>query len=349
MASSRSTRAKATKASPAKNNRKLSSKRKAKQIDDSDALDSESDAGSDFQEAETKKRGAASDDSDEGFDSDALDDSEDELKKRKRKRIATPAKKSTRSSKKRKVNKGDDEELEDGHELEDDQEIVGTVVQAPTTGREPVYRLAEKEWKDFVESFTDLLAEVDNQVPPLPPKDVINRIYRDVRFSNDKTPYKKSLSPVSPKWEKGIFAAFEAGGRSVIAAGAWCPGRNELATIRSNILRNSSRLRNVISAPEFVKHFGEPEPHPDRIRRSVFGQEDELKVAPKGIDKTHKDIALLKCDHMVVEPGFKERLASVARVMQPFVHCMNDLITLAPDDDDSHQRMRMAMKIDVLP
>lgn len=46
---------------------------------------------------------------------------------------------------------------------------------------EPVYRLAEKEWKDFVEVFTELLVEADPQVPPLPPKDVIHRIYRDVR------------------------------------------------------------------------------------------------------------------------------------------------------------------------
>lgn len=47
---------------------------------------------------------------------------------------------------------------------------------------EPVYRLAEKEWKDFVEQLTDDLIEVDPQIPPLPPKDVIHRIYRDVRL-----------------------------------------------------------------------------------------------------------------------------------------------------------------------
>lgn len=48
---------------------------------------------------------------------------------------------------------------------------------------EPVYRLAEKEWNHFVESFTDVLAEVDPQIPHLPPKDVIHRIYRDVSIS----------------------------------------------------------------------------------------------------------------------------------------------------------------------
>lgn len=48
---------------------------------------------------------------------------------------------------------------------------------------EPVYRLAEKEFKDFVDSFTEVLTEVDPHVPPLPPKDVIHRIYRDVSVS----------------------------------------------------------------------------------------------------------------------------------------------------------------------
>ena len=43
-----------------------------------------------------------------------------------------------------------------------------------------MYRVAEQEWKDFVEAFTDVLAEVDPQIPHLPPKDIIHRIYRDV-------------------------------------------------------------------------------------------------------------------------------------------------------------------------
>jgi hypothetical protein len=43
-----------------------------------------------------------------------------------------------------------------------------------------VYRQAEKEWKDFIDKFTDLLVEVDPQIPHLPAKDVVHRIYRDV-------------------------------------------------------------------------------------------------------------------------------------------------------------------------
>ena len=45
---------------------------------------------------------------------------------------------------------------------------------------EPIYRLLEREWKDFIEEFTTLLTQVDTQIPPLPPRDVIHRLYRDV-------------------------------------------------------------------------------------------------------------------------------------------------------------------------
>ncbi|KAI0634383.1 hypothetical protein C8Q77DRAFT_1111531 [Trametes polyzona] len=329
----------------------------------------------------------------ESLDSDALDDEDLEASSRKRKRATASTKKtaptkslpqkrlgknsSPRKSgatprKKRKVTQSGEEDEEDDLELEEGQEIVGVVVQAPKTGRvppgqisqntldfftdlkkpecndrewlshpgtEPVYRLAESEWKAFVEHFTDNLVEVDPQIPHLPPKDVIHRIYRDIRFSNDKTPYKTGFSAsFSRSGRKGIFAGFKPGGESLIAAGTWCPAKNELQTIRNNLLRSSRRLRQIISAPEFEALFGPARPHPKGIRQNVFGFEDELKVAPKGVDKNHKDIDLLKCrsfavvhkftDEQVLSPDFKEELARVVGVVRPFVHCLNDLMTI---------------------
>ncbi|KAI9060058.1 hypothetical protein FKP32DRAFT_1595808 [Trametes sanguinea] len=331
------------------------------------------------------------------LDSHALDDDDSTPAARGKRNGATSARKAKKSSatntprkkasvsprKKRKQAEDYEDEEEEDLELEEGQEIVGVVVQAPKTGRvppgqisrntlnflaelkkpecndrewfklhEPVYRLAESEWKAFVEEFTDLLVEVDPQIPHLPPKDVIHRIYRDVRFSNDKTPYKTGFSAsYSRSGRKGIFAHLKPGGESLIAAGAWCPGKNELQTIRNNLLRSSRRLREVIAAPEFEALFGPARPHPKGARQNVFGQEDELKVAPKGIDKTHKDIDLLKCrsfavihkftDIQVLSPTFKEELANVARVMRPFVHCLNDLMTIpdavSSDSDDDDQ------------
>jgi Conserved hypothetical protein (DUF2461). len=73
------------------------------------------------------------------------------------------------------------------------------------------------------------------------------------------------------------------------------PSTNQHLTTphRANILRNPTRLRQVISDPEFVNNFGEAKPQSDGTRRNIFGLEDELKVAPKGIDKTHKYTAIL--------------------------------------------------------
>ncbi|KAK7677846.1 hypothetical protein QCA50_019158 [Cerrena zonata] len=210
---------------------------------------------------------------------------------------------------------------------------------------EPVFRLAEKEWKDFIEEFTTLLSEVDPQVPPLPAKDVSHRIYRDVRFSNDKTPYKTGFSAsFSRSGRKGIFAGFKPGGQSLLAAGSWQPGKNEIAMIRNNIVRSSRRLRNVISAPAFVELFGEAKRHPKNERQNIFGMDDELKVSPKGFDKNHKDIDLLKCrsfavvhyfkDEEVLQEDFKEEVARIASIVRPFVHCLNDLMTISNEDED---------------
>ncbi|KAJ7628657.1 hypothetical protein FB45DRAFT_918896 [Roridomyces roridus] len=329
-----------------------------------------------------RKQAARSDsESSEGseteYNSDALDDDEPEPKKTNKRKRGAEREKKTRSPKKKQKKNADEDYDEEEVELEDGQEIVGVVVQAPKTGlvpkgcvsqntfdflsqlkdpkcndrewfklHDPVFRQAEKEWQGFIEVFTDLLVEADDQIPPLPPKDVVHRIYRDVRFSNDKTPYKTNFSAsFSRSGRKGIFAFYHVmikpGNQSIIAAGSWCPGKNELATIRSNILRSPTRLRQIISNPVFVGHFGEPKPGE---RRNIFGREDELKVAPKGIAKDHADIDLLKCrsfcvartftDAEVLSSDFKNTLVEMVGVLRPLVHCLNDMMTIPPDEDE---------------
>ncbi|KAJ6618734.1 hypothetical protein B0H10DRAFT_1227199 [Mycena sp. CBHHK59/15] len=316
----------------------------------------------------------------ENYHSDALDeDSEDGHKRSKKRKRTSEVGKRTRTPRKKAKADSDEEEFN----LKDGQEIVGMVVQAPKTGKvpagqisrntfdflthlkdpkcndrewfklhDPVYRQAEKEWKDFVEAFTDRLVEVDAQIPPLPPKDVIHRIYRDTRFSNDKTPYKQGLSAsFSRSGRKGIFSMYHVmikpGDHSMFAAGSWCPGKNELDTIRSNIQRDSTRLRQVISAPAFVKYFGKPESHPEGGRRNIFGRDDELKVAPKGVAKTHPDIDLLKCrsfcvshqftDEQVLASDFINTLVEMINVAMPLVHCLNDMMTMVQDVEEESE------------
>ncbi|KIJ18766.1 hypothetical protein PAXINDRAFT_167306 [Paxillus involutus ATCC 200175] len=341
---------------------------------DSDALDEESDDPG--KQESRKKRAHAS--------SPAKLKPKSEGKRTSQTKSKRGASNKTPARKRRKVEEDEDKDEEGSDlELKDGQEVVGRVVQAPKTGwvpegqisqhtldflmhmqdpacndrvwfklHEPVYRRSEKEFKDFVEAFTTVLTEVDPQIPPLPPKDVIHRIYRDIRFSNDKTPYKRGLSAsFSRSGRKGIYAFCEylvkPGNESVLAAGAWCPAKNELNAIRNHISHSSDRLREIISAPEFVSYFGEPRPHPKGKRQNIFGADDELKTAPKGIEKNHKDIDLLKCrslavsqtftDDQVLSPTFVRDIEKVARILQPFVHCLNNMITLPVGRDDDNE------------
>ncbi|KIP10812.1 hypothetical protein PHLGIDRAFT_125316 [Phlebiopsis gigantea 11061_1 CR5-6] len=345
----------------------------------------------------------------ESINSDNLDD-DPPAKPLKRKRGAASSSKSSprkgASPRKKRKEPDHDDQQDSEYELEEGQEIVGRVVEAPKSGQvppgqisqntlnfllqlkrpecndrewfklhEPVYRVAEKEWKDFIESFTDVLVTADPQIPHLPPKDVTHRIYRDVRFSNDKTPYKTGFSAsFSRSGRKGIFAAYHVyvhvylplctsesdsvipsqlssirPGESLIAAGSWCPGKNELTTIRNNLLRSSTRLRSIISDPTFVGLFGEAKPHPNGLKQNIFGREDELKNAPKGVSKIHKDIDLLRCrsfavahrftDKQVLQPDFKEELGRLVEILRPFVHCLNDLMTLQEADDSDGEEV----------
>ena len=59
-----------------------------------------------------------------------------------------------------------------------------------TAVHDPDYRTSWNDWSSFVESLTEKIAEKDETIPELPPKDLVFRIYRDVRFSSDPTPYK---------------------------------------------------------------------------------------------------------------------------------------------------------------
>ena len=181
-----------------------------------------------------------------------------------------------------------------------------------------VYRYCWSNFGDFVEAvLNDIMEKVDDTVPWLPTKDLVYRIYRDVRFSNDKTPYKTNLmASFSRGGRKGPFAGYHVlikpGGRSFFAAGRWQPEKEDLGTIRQHILddtREARALKAAVSHPEFVKWFGAPKGHAkpkakpkpnakaaQSQRCNLWGGDDELKVAPKiaGVDKTHKDIDWLK-------------------------------------------------------
>lgn len=65
--------------------------------------------------------------------------------------------------------------------------------------RDPEFRRSLKDWDSFVETLTEKITEADETIPELPLKDVVFRIYRDIRFSKDPTPYKVTRSFPVPR------------------------------------------------------------------------------------------------------------------------------------------------------
>ncbi|KAI5476164.1 hypothetical protein MNV49_000382 [Pseudohyphozyma bogoriensis] len=213
-----------------------------------------------------------------------------------------------------------------------------------------LYRHALLNWNHWIQALIPIVSKVDWTVPELPVKDVIHRIYRDIRFAKEKTPYKLNFGvSLSRTGRKGPWALYylhiQPNGHSMLAAGKWQPSGPDLLTLRQSILADPKPLRKVLSEPTFVKYFGEPKAVKGK-RSSVFGQEDELKNAPKleGVTKEHPDIDLLKLrsiavstrftDEEVLSPDFHKTVEKALEAVCPFVMCLNEMISPTPPDDD---------------
>lgn len=153
------------------------------------------------------------------------------------------------------------------------------------------------------------------------------RIYRDVRFSKDKTPYKSHLAGSfirnGVKLRGGYYMHIKPG-NSFIAAGFWEPNKEDLFRIRKELELDADDFRKVISATSFKKIWGNLEG-------------DELKTAPKGFDKEHKNIDLIKknqfiftrnfTDEEVIASDFADKILNSFMAIRPFFDLMSDILT----------------------
>jgi len=154
------------------------------------------------------------------------------------------------------------------------------------------------------------------------------RIYRDVRFSKDKSPYKTHWSGGFQRATKlrrgGYYFHIEPGGNSMVGGGFWAPNKEDLQRIREEIATDASEMREILADPVFVKTFG-----------SLDGE--QLKRAPKGFDPDHENIDLLRykqfifsrnfSDEEVLSPDFANTLDTCFRAMRPFFDFMSEILT----------------------
>lgn len=216
------------------------------------------------------------------------------------------------------------------------------------------YRRSLKDWESFVETLTDKIIDADDTIPELPIKDVVFRIYRDIRFSKDPTPYKPHYSAAwSRTGRKGPYACYYVHiepGRCLVGGGIWHPEAEALARLRASVDERPHRIRRVLTDPEFVRVFmpqvvGKKE---DKILKAFAdkNKENALKTKPKGFNPDHRDINLLKLrnytigcqipDEDLYGADSQEKIIRIIRAMVPFVTFLNSVVMPDPGfDSDS--------------
>lgn len=180
------------------------------------------------------------------------------------------------------------------------------------------YETAKKTFTAFTELLINEIRAIDPEVPLLDPKKCIFRIFRDVRFSADKSPYKTNFGAYMSKGgRKSPYAGYYfhiQPGNCFIGGGCYMPQSPDLKKIREAIYQSPDEYLEIINAPDFKETFGE-----------VHGE--ELKTAPKGFDKDWEHIALIRKKSYV---GMKEFDCDALGSDKLLDMCRNTYKTLYP-------------------
>jgi uncharacterized protein (TIGR02453 family) len=190
------------------------------------------------------------------------------------------------------------------------------------------YLDAKSSFDDFLESLHKELMKFDDGLGNVNPRKLAFRIYRDVRFSKDKRPYKTNMGAgFSPhgkmEQEAGYYIHIEPG-KSFVAGGLYMPSPENLAKIRQEIDYNAAGLLKILNNKKFKSHFPKG-----------LDDWDKLKTMPKGYAKDHPNIDLLKNKSFVVSHQFKDtdvvnknfvkKIAESCRLIKP----LNEYLTEA--------------------
>ncbi len=181
----------------------------------------------------------------------------------------------------------------------------------------------EKQLKTFYDEVEKGLNQTDKIA-----SQKVFRIYRDLRFSKDKTPYNvhRSVSYARAGAERrgGYYLRLQPG-NSYMAGGFFAPQPEDLLRIRKEFQIDSTEIRDILKKPEFKKAFGQ------------FNQENSVKSAPKGFDRDDENIDLIRLksyfvrhpftDNEVLADDFSERLLYHYGLLRPFFDYMSEVLT----------------------
>lgn len=190
----------------------------------------------------------------------------------------------------------------------------------------PRYEAARADFERLVSAILGELSGFDRHMKGLTPRQCIFRIYRDVRFSKDKSPYKTHFGGAFADGGKrengaGYYLHVEPGGKSFVAGGMWMPESAVLKKIRQEIDYNLSRLEAITQAPEFRLMFPQIEG-------------ESLARPPQGYAADNPAIAWLKLksftvskpmtDEQLTAEGCEATIVNLFRIMKPMLDFLRD-------------------------
>ena len=183
-----------------------------------------------------------------------------------------------------------------------------------------LYDDAKAEFESFINSLIPAIAKFDDSVKLMTAKDCIFRIFRDVRFAKDKSPYKTNFGAFIAKGGRknhgpGYYFHLQPG-ESFLSGGVWMPSPDVMKKIRQEIFYNVEEFKSILNNKEFKKHF------------SGIDDWDKQKAAPREYPKDFPDIELLKNRSFTVSHKLSEKIINseklfdyaigVYKVMKPY-------------------------------
>ena len=182
------------------------------------------------------------------------------------------------------------------------------------------YDEAKSEFESFINSLIPAIAKFDDSVKLMTAKDCIFRIFRDVRFAKDKSPYKTNFGAFIAKGGRknhgpGYYLHLQPG-ESFLAGGVWMPSPDVMKRIRQEIYYNVEEFKGILNDKNFKKYF------------TGIDDWDKQKLAPREYPKDFPDIELLKNRSFTVSHKLNENIINseklfdyaigVYKVMKPY-------------------------------
>ncbi|MDR1407260.1 MAG: DUF2461 domain-containing protein [Tannerella sp.] len=181
------------------------------------------------------------------------------------------------------------------------------------------------QFVDCVQQLIDRIALFDPEIAGLDPKNCIYRIYRDIRFSNDKTPYKNHFGAYMTGYGgrtspyAGYYVHLEPDG-AFLSGGVWCPPPPLLKKLRQDIYDNMDEFVKIIENRTFRQTY--PALEGEMLKRVPPGYPSG---GPYDDILRHKDfvVSSSKPESFFCTAGWIERAAEDFKTLQPFNHFLN--------------------------